>query len=171
MNRYFFEINIIGPHSLTSFAYTTIMTRIHGTMSQIDFSSVALSFPEWTPSKDSSTLGRRLLVVCDNPDVLHDFSLVLKMEDLISDHIITVSGIHPVPSEAEDRIFYRDRAADRYYKEDRIAGRAQVPFVTIKSKSNKQRFILRIGSKPVTERRDGPSGSYGIGDQRSVPVF
>lgn len=171
MSRFYTEFTIDCPALVYGKVLSLLFNRIHGTLSTYDLKEIGFSFPEWVGGEDSAdTLGKRILLVSEDKAQLSTLLGQINIDDLEMQELVFATAVKPVPVNAEERVFSRDRQYEKQYKrKEQVAHKN--PFVVIQSRSNKQKFTLRVGCRKVTEQQAGAFNSYGLSADKSVPVF
>lgn len=184
MDRFYFDIEVKLPAAALNRGVEKVYRVIHGILSGMGEyrPQVGLSFPNWQPGKrhEHVSLGKIIRVV-GTKDELRKLYSHTELCVLCEKELIFIDPILPVPEDAQEVVYKRDRIIERRHrklksgeisKEDYVAPEVIFPFVNFKSKSTGRHYRYYIRMDKVDKRVPGGFNDYGLGvDGTSVPIF
>lgn len=193
--NYYVEITLLPNSDINLFSlWSKVFQQIHlGLVEMQDDKSqvpIGVSFPEYVIGEKYSLLGGKCRLFAQDETRLARFDTA-KWLARLSDYV-HCTGVRPVPTKLSGHAVYRrvqpktnpERLARRYAKRhgislDEALSRycnmesvsIQMPFIRLKSLSNKEEFCLWIAKVMATEATSGSFSSYGLSATTAVPEF
>jgi CRISPR-associated endonuclease Csy4 len=193
--RCYLEITLLSnPEVSLNFLWSKVFQQIHIGLVEIQNEKklvpIGVSFPKYRMDEKRFVLGDKCRLFAGDEMTLEHFSAPLRLARL-SDYV-HCTGIRPVPEKLLGHAVYRrvqpktnsERLARRYAKRhgisldealprysDMESVSIKMPFVRLKSLSNKEEFCLWIAKVVATEATDGNFSSYGLSATTTVPEF
>jgi CRISPR-associated endonuclease Csy4 len=193
--RCYLEITLLSnPEVSLNFLWSKVFQQIHiglvdlqGEKNQVP---IGVSFPKYRAEEKRFALGDKCRLFADDEMTLKRFAAPLRLARL-SDYV-HCTGIRPVPEKLLGHAIYRrvqpktnpERLARRYAKRhgisldgafqrysDMESVSIQMPFIRLKSLSNKEEFCLWIAKIAATKVSSGSFSSYGLSATATVPEF
>lgn len=195
MMKFYQELTLLPQDEISiHFLWSKVFQQIHlGLVEMLDEQQsvpIGVSFPEYVINEKHSVLGVKCRLLAQDETTLARFD-AKKWLNRLSDYVhctnirlvpATLSG-HAVysriqPKTNPERLARRyakrhgislDEAFPRYSNMESVS--IKMPFVHLKSQSNKEEFCLWIAKVVTTEAPDGSFSSYGLSATTTVPEF
>jgi CRISPR-associated endonuclease Csy4 len=195
MMDYYQELSLLPQEEINiHFLWSKVFQQIHLGMVEIQDEKkqvpIGVSFPKYRAEEKRFALGDKCRLFAGDEMTLEHFAAPLRLARL-SDYV-HCTGIRPVPSKLSGHAVYRriqpktnaERLARRYAKRheinfdealtrysDMVSDNIKMPFVRLKSLSNKEEFCLWIAKVVTTEASSGSFSTYGLSATTTVPEF
>jgi CRISPR-associated endoribonuclease Cas6/Csy4 subtype I-F len=173
MNRYYFDVRILGSFKERHIIVSKIMTILHCTINGKDDSTISVGFPFWQEHADESyaTVGDVLRFVGDKTDLIM-FSRNHSLNELCENDAIEINKIKDVPLDSVEVIYKRNRAIEKHFKYKRNDKILKFkPKFKVKS-SSKDGFTLFIDMIKSESRVNNGYTTYGLSKNGSTfPLF
>lgn len=165
---------MISPFHVQRKIASILGSVLHGCVSGSEHSPVGISFPFWQKhvDRDKATLGHIVRFTGSKADLIV-LSRNQAIYDLEESNMISIGAIKDIPADAALVKFRRNRAYEKHLKHDPKKIKFHLPYLTMKSLSNKQQYKIYV--EMVTDgdmSNSGIYGNFGLSKDDSVaPLF
>ena len=145
MELYYFDVKINGSVYLQRRVISNLVSILHGCVAGLEHSPVGISFPYWQKHavKAKASIGDVVRFSGEQAELLV-LSRNTGLGTLAEDEAISIGKIQKIPSDTAFVAFRRDRAFEKYLKHDKSKIKYHLPYIEMKSSSNKQKYRLYI---------------------------
>jgi CRISPR-associated endonuclease Csy4 len=195
--NYYIELSLHDTSQKSLYSlWTDVYTQIHLALVESKNDGIGVSFPEYHFNEQNGMgfIGSKMRIFAEEHSSLKQLKVEQRLKDLV-DYVV-VEPIQIVPKEilgfacyqriqpktSIDRLVRRrirrgtatnfDETVKKYAQDIALKEqKAKPPFIQINSQSNKNLFKLFIQKKSASFEIKGKFGSYGLGNNITVPEF